>query len=210
MPTIAASRLFLGVTAVALLAQLTLAQQPRKITIQEPGIYKLEDLFAQADTVALVRIVAGDTEAYDIAIYKAEAIKSFKGVPARETIYFGPYVGERLGWEYIVFLRNVPTAIRPKVTPTAGYGTIHYAEIFNEGYTSMMTSYECVFDGKDIAQKCDYGVRVCTDYIRLPKSTPTFPPLAEDTPFGCRWVRKAVFVSLLDELVQSKRIDVAR
>jgi hypothetical protein len=50
----------------------------------------------------------------------------------------------------------------------------------------MVTSFECVFDEKDIAQQCDNGVRVCTDYIKLPKSMPTFPPITEETDFGCR------------------------
>ena len=196
-----ALRMILLATVLATAAQLTAALQSMNMTITEPGIYELAALFKQADTIALVRVVSGDTQAYDVAaVYKAEVITSFKGAAAGETIYFGPYVGERLGWEYILFLRNVPKTIRPKATSNAGYGTVHYAEIFNEGYTSMMTSYECVFDGKDTAQRCDYGVRVCTDYIVLPKSTLTFPPLTEDTPFGCRWVRKAAFISLLDGL----------
>ncbi len=198
-------RPFLLLAAVAIVAQLTLAQAPNEVTIKEPGIYQLEDLFKKADAVALVKIIAGDTEAYDVTVYRARTLKSFKGGPTGETIYFGPYGGERLGWEYILFLRNVPKTITPKATSSAGYGTIHYSEIFNEGYTSMETSYECGFDGKDIAQKCDYGVRVCTDYIRLPKSTPVSPPLSEDTPFGCRWVRKAAFISMLDALGKAKK-----
>ena len=196
----AALRLFQLVTVVAISAQMTSAQESKGVTIKEPGIYELADLFKQADTVALVKIVAGDTEAYDIAIYKAEVVKSFKGAAAGETIYFGPYVGERLGWEYVLFIRNVTKPIVPKKTSTGGYGTVHYAEIFNEGYSSMMTSYECVFNGNDVAQKCDYGVRVCTDYIKLPRSTPVFPLGTEDTPFGCRWGRRPVFISLLDAL----------
>jgi len=68
-----------------------------------------------------------------------------------------------------------------------------------------MVSYECVFDGKDTAQQCDDGVRVCTDYIRLPKTVRAFPPVTENTPFGCRWVRKSVFVSLLEDLANSKK-----
>jgi hypothetical protein len=62
-----------------------------------------------------------------------------------------------------------------------------------------------VFDGKKIAQKCDYGVRVCTDYIKLPKSMRVFPPEDNDPPFGCRWVRKAVFISMLDTLATPKK-----
>ena len=67
------------------------------------------------------------------------------------------------------------------------------------------SSYACVFDGKEIAQKCDYGVRVCTDYVKLPKSVPAFPPENNDPPFGCRWVRKTVFISLIDTLGNPKR-----
>jgi hypothetical protein len=200
----AALRLLLLVTVVAIFAQLTAAQESKEVTIKEPGIYELEDLFKRADTVALVKIVAGDTEAYNVAIYKAEIIKSFKGGASGGTIFFGPYLGERLGWEHILFLRNVSKPITPKSTSRAGFGTVHYSEIFNEGYTSMEISYECVFDGTDIAQKCDYGVRICTDYIRLPKSIPSFPPSTKDTSFGCRWAKKASFISLLDALGQRK------
>jgi hypothetical protein len=64
----------------------------------------------------------------------------------------------------------------------------------------MEASYQCAFDGRDTSQKCDYGVRVCTDYIKLPRATATFPPPTEETPFGCRLVRKTVFISLLEEL----------
>lgn len=69
----------------------------------------------------------------------------------------------------------------------------------------METSYECVFDGKEIAQKCDYGVRVCTDYIKLPSGMPAFPPEDDDPPFGCRWVRKSLFLPLLDSFGGAKK-----
>jgi hypothetical protein len=69
----------------------------------------------------------------------------------------------------------------------------------------METSYQCIFEGRDTSQKCDYGVRVCTDYIELPSATPTFPPVAEETPFGCRAVRKTVFISLLEALGKSAK-----
>jgi len=64
----------------------------------------------------------------------------------------------------------------------------------------------CKFNrGKDIAQKCGDGARVCTDYIKLPKSLHTSPPMAEDTPFGCRWVRKEAFQAALDTLHESAK-----
>jgi hypothetical protein len=194
----ASIRLLFLFFAGGILVQSIGAQNSQEVIIKEPGICQLADLFKQSDKVVLAKIVAGDTEAYDGAIYKAEVVKSFKGSVIGDTIYFGHYVGERLGWEYVLFLRNVPQSIVPKKVSVAGYGTVHYSEVFNEGYSSMMTSYECVFDGNEIAQKCDQGVRVCTDYLKIPTSTPAFPPTTEDTPFGCRWVRKSAFISLLD------------
>jgi hypothetical protein len=149
--------MLLLVTVVATFAQLSSAQQSKEVSVTEPGIYQLASLFKQADTVALVKVVSGDTETYGVAVYKAEVVTSFKGAAAGETVYFGPYVGERLGWDYILFLRNAFDPIKPKTTSKAGYGTIRYAEVFNEGYSSMETSYQCVFDGRDIAQKCDEG-----------------------------------------------------
>ena len=68
----------------------------------------------------------------------------------------------------------------------------------------MESSYECVFDRKEIDQNCDYGVRVCTDYIKLPQSISIFPK-NNDPPVGCRWARKAAFVSLLDTLAVPKK-----
>ena len=58
----ATRRMLLLVVITAISAQLTSAQQSKEVTIAEPGIYDLSSLFRQADTVALVRIVSGDTE----------------------------------------------------------------------------------------------------------------------------------------------------
>src|SRR5580704_16446845 len=188
--------------AIAVLASLpaTQAQESQHVTLAEPTVNSVASLFKQADTVAIVKIVSGDTENYSIAIYKGEVITTFKGVAAKGTVFFGPYVGERLGWEYVLFLRNVKDPIEPKTASSGSYGTVHYAEVFNEGYSSMMTSYECVFDGKSVEERCDYAVRVCTDYVTLPNSIPTFPRRSDETPFGCRWVRKRTITSLLEKL----------
>ncbi|MGC2744812.1 MAG: hypothetical protein WA672_16675 [Candidatus Angelobacter sp.] len=195
-------RTLLLVAIFVFCANQVLIPQSKQITIitTEPAVVKLTDLFRQADIVALVKTVSGDTENYDVAVYKAHVIKSFKGAAAGDFVYFGPYVGERLGWEYIVFLRTVNKPLEPKLASSKSYGTIPYAEIFNEGYGAMMSSYECVFDGADAAQKCGYGIRICTDYIVLPKSIPVFPAQGHNLPFGCRWVRRAVFISTLDQL----------
>jgi hypothetical protein len=184
------------VPLVVLMSAMASAQS-QVVTITEPGVYKISELFKSADVVALVKIVSGNSEDYQHTVYKGEVIQSFKGMPRGATVYFGPFVGERLGWEYVLFLRNVTKPITPKATATASYGTVPYSEVFNEGYSSMETSYACVFDGKEIAQQCDYGVRVCTDYIKLPKSMPAFPrrqqssvrlPLGQKAFVSC-WIR---------------------
>ena len=154
---------------------------------------------------AVVRIVSGDTENYKTAIYKATVLSSFKGTADGQTIYFGPFIGNRLGEEYVVFLRAAKEPAVPTTAPTAAYGNVRYFEVFDEGYTAMETSFECVFDGKD-AQQCDDGVRVCTDYIVLPKGAPVSPSMDEVVSFGCRWVRKSKFIALLSDLAEQQQI----
>ena len=175
------------------------------VTITEPGSYKLDELFKVSDAVVFVKVLSGDTENYEKAVYKGEVIRSFKGMAPGQTMYFGPFIGERLGWEYVLFLRNSSKRATPKTTANASYGAVQYWKVFDEGYSSMETSYECVFEGKETAQQCDYGVRVCTDYIKLPKTVSAVPPEENDPPFGCRWVRKTTFLSLLDGLGGSKK-----
>jgi hypothetical protein len=172
------------------------------VTTTEPARIKLVDLFKMADVVAVVRIASGDTENYKTAIYKAVVVMGFKGVVRGQTLYFGPFIGQKLGWEYVVFLHNVKEPAIPTTSPTAVYGRVRYLEVFNEGYSQMENSYECVFDGKNSAESCDYAVRVCSDYIVLPKLVRAFPPEQNDPPFGCRWVRKSKFISILDELAE--------
>ncbi len=66
------ARLTLGlVILLAIFTQLASAQESKVVTITEPGIYELADLFKSADTVALLRVASGDTETYDVAVYKA-------------------------------------------------------------------------------------------------------------------------------------------
>jgi hypothetical protein len=171
--------------------------QEHVVSSTEPGRLALKDLYKAADTVAVVRIVSGDTENYQTALYKGLVITPYKGVTAGATVYLAPYVGLRLGWEYLLFLRSAKTPATPKEGKTAVYGIVPYGLIFNEGYSSMETSYECVFDGEEISEQCDYAIRVCTDYITLPKELPTFPPIATETPFGCRRVRRSQLEKVL-------------
>lgn len=181
-------------------SQITVKTNKQGITITEPGRVKLDQLFKQADVVALVRVLSGDTENYDSAVYKAEVIRSFKGAATGKVLYFGPYEGERLGWEYMLFLKEVKEPLSPNHQEAINYGKVQYFRIFNEGNSSMESSYQCGFDGKETSEQCDYGIRVCTDYIKLPPGAATFPPMKKDTPFGCRYVRKSTFESLLKGL----------
>ena len=169
------------------------------VDIVEPAVYDLAELFKVADVVALVNVRSGDAEHYDSAVYKAEVIRSFKGVKAGDIIYFGPFIGTKIGDEYILFLKNSKESLAPK-SAASPYGVVVFHYVFDEGYSSMEKSYECAFKGKEIAQECDYGIRVCTDYIKLPRNTETAPPLDEGTPFGCRRVRLSVFEPLLERL----------
>jgi hypothetical protein len=102
---------------LTLLGQVNVPQTAKEVTttISEPRTYELAKLFQQADRVVLAKVVGGDTESYDVAVYKAEVVKNFKGGAAGETFYFGPFLGKRLGWEYILFLHDVP---KPNRTET--------------------------------------------------------------------------------------------
>jgi hypothetical protein len=179
------------------LAPLCVAQ-PGSVQINEPGIYKLAKLFSHADKVALVEVVSGDTEAYDEPVYKARVIRGFKGVSTGTVLYFGRYLGVKLGSEYILFLKDATTAIKPK-TKNAGYGVVSYSRVFDEGYSSMLTSYQCLFKGASPEQKCDYAVRVCTNFIVIPESLETGSE-SINPPFGCRWVKRDDFTSMLTSI----------
>jgi hypothetical protein len=168
------------------LQSLRKGQQKESITNVEPGTYTLQKLFDAADDVAIVEVVAGDTEAYESAVYKAKVLTRFKGAGTSEIIYFGPYIDTRLGGKYLVFLRTDKT-ISPLHKENPGFGAVPYSKVFNEGYSSMEISYECVFQG---SERCGYGIRVCTDYIKLPESIEISPEAEGYTPFGCRWARR--------------------
>src|SRR4051794_33223083 len=76
------------------------------VTITEPGRVKVEELWKQADLVAVVKIVSGDTENYPSAICKAKISVPFKGIEKSETIYVRSCNGYGLGNEYLAFLRR--------------------------------------------------------------------------------------------------------
>lgn len=198
-------RALLGLVLCFIVTASAANAQEQKTTISEPAPVKAEALMEQADLVASVRILSGDTEHYPQAIYKAEVLEPFKGVRKGAIIYFGPFVGYGLGEELIVFLHHSEHGIEPKPPATSSglnYGPISsFYLVMYEGYSALRVKYDCVFDGKEIAQQCDYGVSVNTHQVVLPKSVKTYPSSAtgsfsEDT----KWVRKTAFIEYLQKL----------
>jgi hypothetical protein len=189
---------------IAQSASVTTTTGQATTTLTEPAVTDVAGLFHDADLVAVVKVVSGDTEHYTTAAYKAQVVQAFKGTNTGETLYFGPYVGLRLGWQYVVFLRSMHETLKPTSETAISYGPLRYYLIFDEGYTAMETNYECVFHGEDVKQECDDAVRVCTDYVKTPRSLELAPPLDEETPFGCRWSRRQQFLALLQKLSAAK------
>ena len=96
-------------------AQIRRDQKPTEFTITEPATYELTDLYKSADKVALVQIRSGDAENYKIAVYKGVVVTSYKGTTDGEIIYLGPYIGQKIGTEYVLFLRNVARPLVPNI-----------------------------------------------------------------------------------------------
>jgi len=181
-----------------------LAQQT--VTLTEPSPVTIQELFKQADVVAVVRIRSGTTEQYPTTVYKAEIMQSFKGVRTGAKIFFGPYIHYRLGSEYLVFLQKSKRVLDPKEqngTSDMNYGRIDsFYSVMYDGYSAMSVEDICIFDGKD--EGCDDGVKVNTYQIILPKKLKTFPVDSDDVNRDDeRWVRKSVLISFLRSL--SKR-----
>jgi len=63
----------------------------------------------------------------------------------------------------------------------------------------MPVRYVCVFEGKVPSESCDYGVRVNTIQVQLPKGIKTFPQ-ASDNDFSdaSKCVRKSDFIRFLN------------
>jgi hypothetical protein len=165
---------------------------------------KLENLFSQADQVVLVKIVAADDEHYETAVYKAQVELAYKGAASGETIYFGPFVGYALGNEYLLFLRT-GAGERANKNEGLSFGDItSVSRVMYEGYSSLAVGYECVFDGKDVEQQCDYSVQLNPEQVILPESIPMFPKGDADAITNYKkWVRKNIFLSYLDDIAKA-------
>lgn len=201
--------LFFSGVLVAGLAISVAAGQVKQIEISEPATVNLEDLFKQADIVAAVYILSGDSEHYPDAVYKAEVFTPFKGVRKGDRIYFGPFVGYAVGGEYLAFLRRSKDGARP--VDGAEKTGLHYGaidvlyRIMYQGYSVMPVQYVCVFDGKDAQERCDYGVKINTYQVKFPKAVKTYPLEPDDeSTSDSNWVKRNVLISVLEALRRSK------
>jgi len=159
---------------------------------------KIRDLFAEADFVAIVKIVSGDSEHYSKTVYKATVIAAFKGTTSGEKIFLGPYDSLGVGSEYLAFMIKTE-GIAPKASSDFDYGSIStFYQIMYGGYSIMPVGYECVFDGKEIKEHCDYSVQLNTSQIILPSMIKTFPNKSADAITNYKkWVRRDDMVSLV-------------
>lgn len=101
-------RLGMLLVTIAGLTQWSPSQQSETIVITEPGIYKLADFFKRADIVALVKTVSGDTESYNVAVYKAELITSFKGMQRERRSILAPMQEPGSGGNTLYFCITSP------------------------------------------------------------------------------------------------------
>ena len=158
------------------------------------------DLFRQADLVAVIEVLSGDTEHYPVTVYKAKVKKAFKGTRPGETIYFGPFISYGVGSEYLVFLSKDEKGIEPKDKSSGvNYGVIpSFFRIMYVGFSIMPIEYACVFDGKEISQHCDYAIKLNPEQIILPASIKTFPheDVGAITNYE-KWVRRDGFLDFL-------------
>jgi|ERR1035441_340554 hypothetical protein len=138
------------IVAVLVVCATAARGQVKSVTISEPAMVKVDDLFKQADLVAIMRVLSGDSEHYPVTVYKAEVINAFKGVRDTEHLYFGPFVYYGVGREYLAFLRRAKEELRAsRNLDEAGlnYGTIGVSyQVMYDGYSVMPVEYACVFD----------------------------------------------------------------
>jgi hypothetical protein len=159
------------------------------------------DLFAQADQVVLVRIVAGDTEHYGTVVYKAVVETAYKGAKANEVVYLGPYAGLGIGAEYVVFLQ-AGDGVKPKDAGGLAFGEVkELGKIMSAGYAALPVGYECVFDESSVVRRCDDSVELNPEQIVLPKTIRTYPRHEAGAVASYKvWVRRSDFLPRLQML----------
>ncbi|HYM78115.1 MAG TPA: hypothetical protein VE377_19220 [Candidatus Dormibacteraeota bacterium] len=160
----------------------------------------IDDLFKQADLVAIVHILSGDSEHYPVTVYKGKVETAVKGTATGEIIYFGPYVSYGVGSEYLVFLRKSEKGIEPRDKSSGiNYGSVPtFFQGMYGGFSIMPIEYACVFEGKEVSQQCDYAVKLNPEQTILPPGIQAFLRGEVGAATNSdKWVRREAIVSFL-------------
>jgi hypothetical protein len=187
------------------------AQRTKTITTtsSDPASVSLDALFAQADVVAVVQIRSGDAENYDVAVYKAIVLTSYKGTKANEVIYYTPFISYGLGSEYLVFLKKtdnriadiIPKDVKEKNLPYDGKQAFY--RVMYDGYSVMPVSFECIFE-KPAHEHCTYAVKFNIKQVKLPSRLKTYPRVDKDREvLDVKYVKKSDVKSILESWKKS-------
>lgn len=139
-------------------------------TIPRPEIDKL---YAEADVVALVRVLSGDTESFEDTVYKASILTTYKG-NVQSILYFGPYISYGVGSEYLVFLKTSGKQLRSMATKnkTVAYAEdANYLRVMYGGYSILPVGFHCGL-GKNTLD-CQDSIDAST--VILPKGFASYP-----------------------------------
>jgi hypothetical protein len=190
-------------TLALLVGCIPAATSQETVVIGEPATLTVSELFKQADIVAVIRILSGDSEHYPITVYKAKVLTPFKGAQRGERLYFGPFVSYGVGSEYLAFLQRSKSGVAPSAgTADSGlhFGSVGaFYRVMYEGYSVMPIRYVCVFGGGEPKEPCDYAVEINTYQVKLPKSLRTTPAETEDMSSGDKkWVKREGLLSVLE------------
>ena len=132
--------------AVVVSVGTTVAAPQQVVRNVEPATLTIDEMFQRADVVAKVEITLGDAEHYRQALDKSTVIEGFKGTKAGESLYFGPFIGYRLGDEYLLFVsrekRTVGESVAPGQVNATGFDArAPVFRITQEGYSALETAF---------------------------------------------------------------------
>lgn len=165
---------------------------------------ELEKLYAEADLVAFINIVSGDTENYKGKFYKSTVLLAYKGTEVGKTLFFGSYVSHGVGGEYLAFLKKSGKTVGEISTKDKGSRTVLYddtSEYFQGmegGYSILPVSYECGFGKVIDPDSCDNAVG--TIAVILPKKLDAFPKTISRAQLKESFVRQSAMEIFLNTL----------
>jgi hypothetical protein len=165
---------------------------------------KIADLFAEADVVATLRVLSGDEESYEAAVYKARVLTAFKGTETGAVLFFGPYISYGIGSEYLAFLSRSPT-VPQKTGEQSPYPALHtFHEVMYAGFSILELDFACVFGSESADERCDHAVRLNPEQVVLPERFKLFPEAPADASTNYhKWVRRKDLLAHLARLSRS-------